>query len=71
MTSLAFGSHDLALVLASDGLWDVMDPPRVLHCLKNTARSPDLFAKRLLQESLDRGTNDNTSVVVVCLQDLA
>ena len=43
---------------------------RVLHCLKHTAKSPDLVAKRLLQEALDRGTDDNTSVVVVFLQPL-
>ena len=44
------------LVLASDGLWDVLDHARVLHCLKNTAKSPDLIAKRLLTEALDRGS---------------
>ena len=63
-------AEDKALVLASDGLWDVMPHARVLHCLQHTAKSPDLIAKRLLQEALDRGTNDNTSVVVVFLQEL-
>ena len=57
-------------MLASDGLWDVMPESRVLHCLLNTAKSPDLIAKRLLQEALERGTDDNTSVVVVFLQRL-
>ena len=61
---------DKALVLASDGLWDVMSEARVLHCLQHTAKSPDLIAKRLLQEALDKGTDDNTSVVVVFLQNL-
>ena len=57
-------------MLASDGLWDVMSEARVLHCLQHTAKSPDLIAKRLLQEALDKGTDDNTSVVVVFLQNL-
>jgi len=63
-------ADDKALILASDGLWDVMPPARVLHCCNNTAKSPDMFAKRLLTEALDRGTDDNTSIVVVFLQDL-
>ena len=64
------GPTDKMLVLASDGLWDVMTHERVLHCLKNTAKSPDLIAKRLLTEALDRGTTDNTSVAVCFLRDL-
>ena len=62
-------SEDKLLVLASDGLWDVMSDERVLHCLKNTAKSPDLIAKRLLGEALDKGTTDNTSVAVCFLRD--
>jgi protein phosphatase 1L len=61
---------DRALILASDGLWDVLPDARVLHCLRSTAKSPDLIAKRLLTEALDRGTTDNTSVAVVFLRDL-
>ena len=61
-------SHRSRAVL--DGLWDVMSPERVLHCCTHTAKSPDMLAKRLLTEALDRGTDDNTTVVVVFLQDL-
>ena len=63
-------SVDKAIILASDGLWDVMSPERVLHCCNHTAKSPDMLAKRLLTEALDRGTDDNPTVVVVFLQDL-
>ena len=70
VTVTPLGSGDKALVLASDGLWDVMPHSRVLHCLERTAKSPDLIAKRLLTEALDRGTTDNTSVAVVFLRDL-
>ena len=66
--SLVKSPADVALVLATDGLWDVIPDERVLHCLRNTAKSPDLIAKRLLHEALDRGTQDNVSVVVVLLQ---
>lgn len=69
MTQIEITPEDKALVLASDGLWDVMPHARVLHCLKNTAKSPDMIAKRLLMEALDRGTSDNTSVAVCFLRD--
>lgn len=60
---------DCALVLASDGLWDVMPDARVLHCLKHTAKSPDMLAKRLLFDAMERGTTDNVTVVVVLLRN--
>ena len=53
------------VVLASDGLWDVMDEARVLHCLTHTARSADMLAKRLVLEAMDRGTTDNVTCAVV------
>jgi len=56
---------DRALIVACDGLWDVMPRARVLHCLNNTAQSPDMIAKRLLFEAVDRGSTDNITVIVV------
>jgi len=61
----ALSEADKALVIASDGLWDVMPAARVLHALNNTARSPDLIAKRLIFDAMDRGADDNISVVVL------
>ena len=56
---------DVGIVLASDGLWDVMDEARVLHCLTHTARPADMLAKRLVLEAMDRGTTDNVTCAVV------
>ena len=42
----------------------------LLHCLEHTAKSPDMIAKRLLAEAMDRGTDDNTTVLCVFLRDL-
>uniref|UniRef100_A0A7S0LVV4 PPM-type phosphatase domain-containing protein n=1 Tax=Coccolithus braarudii TaxID=221442 RepID=A0A7S0LVV4_9EUKA len=62
-------AEDKVLLLASDGLWDVMPDARLLHCLRNTAQSPDLLAKRLIFDAMERGTDDNVSVVVIMLRD--
>ena len=35
VTVTPLGTGDKALVLASDGLWDVMPHSRVLHCLEH------------------------------------
>ena len=48
----------------------VLDDARIVHCCRNTAKSPDMIAKRLLGEALDRGATDNVTVVVVFLRDL-
>ena len=62
---------DYALVLASDGLWDVLSEAKVLHCLKHTAKSPDMIAKRLVSEAYDHGSDDNITAAVVFLRDLS
>ena len=49
----------------------VLDDARIVHCCCHTAKSPDMIAKRLLGEALDRGATDNVTVVVVFLRDLA
>eukprot|EP00967_Tisochrysis_lutea_P109950 scaffold171475_cov31-Tisochrysis_lutea.AAC.2 len=59
------GKGDIGVVLASDGLWDVMSEERTLHCLNNTARSPDMLAKRLVFDAMDKGTQDNVTCAVV------
>ena len=61
------GACDKALVLASDGLWDVLSPQDVLRCLSQTAKSPDLLAKRLVQEAIDAKSTDNITATVVLL----
>lgn len=56
------------LVLACDGLWDVMENEAVASFVyANRARSAKTIAKFLGQEALRLGTTDNVTVVVVKL----
>ena len=77
----ALGSDDALLVLACDGLWDYMDAseacgviaqalaPDVSDVHDGATRSPDgelaAAAKALVQAALDRGSDDNVTVVIV------
>lgn len=49
----------------------VLTKAHVLHCLKSTAKSPDMIAKRLIAEAIEHGTSDNVTVLVVFLRDLS
>ena len=46
----------------------VLGGGRTLHCLCNTARSPDMLAKRLVFDAMDKGTDDNVTCAVVLFQ---
>ena len=50
-------ADDRALVLASDGLWDVLTLERVAHYLDHTAKSADLLAT-LIADAAENDDND-------------
>jgi serine/threonine protein phosphatase PrpC len=54
------------LVVASDGLWDVLSEQDVLDIVK-TKQSPDEASKFLVKRALQLQTKDNTSVMVLKL----
>ncbi|KAJ0700352.1 putative protein-serine/threonine phosphatase [Helianthus annuus] len=52
------------LILASDGLWDVVSNEEAVAMVK-PIQSPEDAAKTLMQEASERGSADNITVVVV------
>jgi serine/threonine protein phosphatase PrpC len=65
-------SNDIALVIASDGLWDALQATDVAMLIerKITDLSPDRLADMLVREAQRAGSTDNISCVV-CLLDKA
>ena len=62
--------HDDFFVLATDGLWDVMEPSGVATFVRSTLASqgPDGIAQALVNEAVNnRNSKDNVTVVVVFL----
>eukprot|EP00775_Hariotina_reticulata_P006807 gene6807-7023_t len=66
--ALQLSSADEFLILGSDGLWDVMSDQEAVGLVNDTVKDPALCAKRLVQEALARGSNDNVTAVVLFLQ---
>ena len=63
------GLSDRFVVMASDGIWDVMSDDDVQDLVLSNAELPnDDLAQSVIQSALARGTRDNLSVLVVRLR---
>lgn len=64
ITEQELESHDEALILASDGLWDVISNQDAAALIKD-CKDAEKAAKKLTDEAYCRGSNDNISCIVV------
>ena len=55
------------LILACDGLWDVMNDREAVEMVAAWEGDPEKVAKILVDEGLKRGTADNLTVIVAWL----
>lgn len=62
---------DQFLIMATDGVWDVMTDHEAVALVRDTVKDPQLVAKRLVTEALSRGSRDNATVVCVFLRPVA
>jgi serine/threonine protein phosphatase PrpC len=69
--TLVASEGDAFLVLASDGLWDVVSNIEAIALVHDTVKNPSMAAKRLVMEALARGASDNVTVVTCFLRDCA
>jgi serine/threonine protein phosphatase PrpC len=67
--SHAIGADDVALVAATDGVWDVLSPEEAARIVRR-AETAGAAAGALVTEALAAGTRDNVTAVVVRLGDL-
>ncbi|KAI3806634.1 hypothetical protein L1987_22545 [Smallanthus sonchifolius] len=71
ITETVLSGDDEYLVMASDGLWDVVSDLEVVNIIKNTVKDPGMCSKRLATEAAQRGSNDNITVIVVFLRPVS
>jgi len=67
------GPNDRFLILACDGVWDVMtnqDAATLVNTVLEKTHNPTQAAYDLVQEALARNTNDNITAVIVEFQNL-
>lgn len=62
---------DEYLVMASDGLWDVISNEEVVAIIRDTVKEPGMCSKRLATEAAERGSKDNITVIVVFLRPVS
>lgn len=65
-TSVEITSDDEFLIVACDGLWDVIDDQEACEIIKDI-EEPDEAAKTLVRYALENGTTDNVTAMVVYL----
>jgi len=68
-TETELTEDDEILILACDGIWDVLDDQAACELVR-AIPDPQLAAKTLVQEATHRYTNDNITVMVIRLKDV-
>jgi len=68
-TETVLSEDDEMLILACDGIWDVLDDQAACELVRAIG-DPQEAAKTLVQEATHRYTNDNITVMVIRLKDV-
>ncbi|KAJ7976545.1 putative Protein kinase [Quillaja saponaria] len=71
ITETILSEEDEFLVMASDGLWDVMSNMEVVKIIRDTVKEPGMCSKRLATEAAERGSKDNITAIVVFLRPVS
>jgi serine/threonine protein phosphatase PrpC len=62
------GRENDFVVLACDGVWDVLSPTEVIKAVR-TSKEPQAGAEKIKEMALDHGSKDNISVIVLNLRN--
>ncbi|XP_027173424.1 protein kinase and PP2C-like domain-containing protein isoform X2 [Coffea eugenioides] len=71
ITETILSAADEYIVMASDGLWDVMNEADVISIIKDTVKEPGMCSKRLATEAAERGSKDNITVIIIFLRPVS
>ena len=66
VTKININENDKYVIMASDGIWDVLDDADVYEISKNFENSKDL-CNNIVEKALDKGSMDNISCFVINL----
>jgi protein phosphatase PTC1 len=71
ITGVQLEPEDEYIVLACDGLWDVVTEDDVAQLVAATVKEPGMVAKRLVAEAMTKGSDDNITVIVAFLKRMS
>ncbi|WCJ28712.1 protein kinase family protein / protein phosphatase 2C (PP2C) family protein [Euphorbia peplus] len=71
ITETSLSEEDEFLVMASDGLWDVVSNEEVIRIIRDTVKEAGMCSKRLATEAAERGSKDNITVIVIFLRPVS
>ncbi|GER52558.1 protein kinase [Striga asiatica] len=71
ITETLLSAEDEYIVMASDGLWDVLSNNDVMKIIKDTVKEAGMCSKRLATEAVERGSKDNITVIVIFLRPVS
>ncbi|XP_030463730.2 protein kinase and PP2C-like domain-containing protein [Syzygium oleosum] len=71
ITETVLSVEDEYLVMASDGLWDILTSEEVISIIKDTVKEPSMCSKRLATEAAARGSKDNITVIIIFLRPVS
>ena len=66
VTKININENDKYVIIASDGIWDILDDVDVYEMSKNMDNSKDL-CNNIVEKALDKGSMDNISCFVIKL----
>ena len=67
--SSIINENDLFAIMGSDGVWDVLNNEDLFK-LSKVKMTCEEFAKKIVKESIDKGTTDNVTIGVIKLNEL-
>jgi serine/threonine protein phosphatase PrpC len=71
VSHVQLSENDRYVLLASDGVWDVMTAQQAIDLCESTVKDTDMMARRVADAVEDNGGFDNATVIVAALQPLS
>jgi len=67
VSSTLISTSDTHLIIATDGLWDVVSDQEAVDFIKNELSDAQKLSEKLLNYALERGSQDNITIIVIIL----
>lgn len=67
MVSPLFRFHPKYLVIASDGIWDVLEDQEVIDSINEYANTEDI-AKQISQDAINEHSRDNIAILIISFE---